>query len=82
MRKGNVHQTGVAIAETLGGSYVHCREPLIGNARIFEDGYAFACDRKICLLTTNNDRGRGDLRQSDDGLHFDRPTLGVDTLDT
>lgn len=80
MRKGDVRRMGVAIADGIEGPYEPHQEPLTSNTTTIEDGYVFTCERKICLLTTDNEKGRGYLWQSDNGIHFGDPTVGFDSM--
>ncbi len=81
MRAGDVRRMGVAIAENLEGPYIHHHAPLTGNSGTIEDGYAFAENDKIYLLTTDCDHGIGLLWASDDGITFGKPTLGFERME-
>ena len=65
---------GLAIAEKLGGPYIHQRDPVTRNKTAIEDGYAFMMNGKFHLLTTDNHgilrRGGGILWESTDGMSF------------
>jgi hypothetical protein len=72
---------GVAISDKLEGPYIHEEKSLTSNRSHIEDGYAFYAEGKFCLITTNNKAGEGFLWQSEDGIHFQEPTMGFDTMD-
>lgn len=67
---------GVAIADQLEGPYHITGEPLTTKGVMIEDGFAFAWQGKVCLISTDNHggvtgiRGGGALWVSDDGLKF------------
>jgi len=76
---------GLATAEKIEGPYVQLPDPITGNDQSIEDGYAFAMDEKVYLLTTDNHgilkRGGGLLWESEDGVRFEnRPALGFGLL--
>lgn len=75
-----LRRMGVAIADKLEGPYKHHKDYITSNDRIIEDGYAFWEDGRIHLLTTDNERGAGLLWESEDGIHFDKPTLGFERM--
>ena len=78
--KSEAAKMGLAIAENIEGPYVQLPLPVTANNRRIEDGYAFAFNGKICLLTTDNDgivkKGGGLLWKSDDGIHFNSYEAG------
>ncbi|MFC1762068.1 glycoside hydrolase family protein [Planctomycetota bacterium] len=80
MKKGDVRRMGVAIADRVEGPYVFLKDPLTSNKSTIEDGYAFFEDGKVYLLTTHNEAGTGYLWASDDGIRFDTPVLGFETI--
>ena len=81
MIDGDVRRMGVAIADKLEGPYIFQNDFLTSNTEEIEDGYAFAENGKICLLTTHNIAGTGYLWQSEDGIQFDVPIPGFDRMD-
>ncbi len=72
-----VSTMGLAIAENLEGPYVQLPVPITNNESIIEDSYAFSCNDKFYLMTTDNhgmiERGGGLLWSSDDGINFGSP---------
>lgn len=80
MQQGDVRRMGLAIADNLEGPYIFEKEPLTCNRTEIEDGYAFQENGSICLLTTHNSAGTGYLWRSDDGMNFDAPIMGYDTM--
>jgi len=77
---------GLAIADRVEGPYVIQPQPVTGNDRVIEDGYAFHWCGRVCLMTTDNhgmlERGGGLLWVSKDDKHFDKPLPGFHKLDT
>ncbi|MDB4384833.1 glycoside hydrolase family protein [Opitutaceae bacterium] len=80
MRDGDVRRMGLTIANALEGPYVFQPEPLTSNSTEIEDGYAFQENGGIFLLTTHNSAGTGYLWPSVDGMNFDEPAMGYDTM--
>ncbi|CAA6691634.1 MULTISPECIES: glycoside hydrolase family protein [unclassified Lentimonas] len=82
MKQGDVRRMGLAIADQLEGPYVFQEEPLTSNATEIEDGYAFQENGDIYLLTTHNHAGAGYLWRSGDGMNFESPIVGFDSMAT
>ncbi len=82
MKKGDVRRMGLAISDSLEGPYRFEEEPLTSNQSEIEDGYAFQENERIYLITTHNRAGTGYLWASDDGMNFDDPIIGYDTMAT
>lgn len=75
---------GLAIAQHIEGPYVQLPFPVTSNEKSVEDGYAFAYQGKVALLTTDNhgliESGGGILWTSDDGIKFTEYEKGFHRL--
>ncbi|MGJ8676702.1 MAG: glycoside hydrolase family protein [Akkermansiaceae bacterium] len=81
-RRGTeLRRIGVAIADEFEGPYVFYPEPLTSNTTKIEDAYVFIENKRVKLITTDYEAGAGYLWESNNGIRFDEPKLGFETLD-